>query len=183
MFGMIHRSARDMVVEQFGPQAWDKALSAAGLDDAILVSIQSYPDEVTFRLITAAAATGGLTVEETLQAFGRHWIRAASHGPYASVLKILGASLLESLHNLDQMHASIQLAMPGAQLPQFSVLSEDDRSIRLAYYSKRAGLENFVCGLLDGMLEKFATPGIVEFVGQDGDARIFTITFAEADAA
>jgi hypothetical protein len=172
-----------MIVEQFGAQAWDNTLTAADLDDAILVSIQSYPDEVTFRLISAAAATAGLTVEDTLHAFGRHWIRASGQGPYAGVLQILGTSLLESLNNLDQMHASIQLAMPGAQLPQFSVLSQDDRSIRLGYYSKRAGLESFVCGLLDGMLEKFATPGLVEFSGQEGDARIFTITLAEPDAA
>lgn len=182
MFGMIHRSARDMILEQFGAQAWEQTLTAADLDDAILVSVQAYPDDVTFRLIGAAAATAGLTVEETLHAFGRHWIRAAGQGPYAGVLKILGASLRESLQNLDQMHASIQIAMPAAQLPQFSVLSEDHQTIRLAYYSKRAGLENFVCGLLDGMLEKFATPGSVEFSGQDGAARIFTIRLAEPDA-
>ena len=171
-----------MIVDQFGAQAWNQTLTAADLDDAILVSVQSYPDEVTFRLIGAAAVTAGLTVEETLHAFGRHWIRAAGEGPYASVLKILGTSLLESLRNLDQMHASIQIAMPGAQLPQFSVLSEDHQSIRLAYYSERAGLETFVCGLLDGMLEKFATPGSVEFNGQDGEGRIFTIHLAERDA-
>lgn len=183
MFGMIHRSARDMILELFGAQAWDKTLNAADLDDALLVSVQSYPDDVTFRLISAAAATVGLTLEDTLHAFGRHWVRASAQGPYSSVLQILGTSLRESLNNLDQMHASIQLAMPGAQLPQFTVLSQDDRSIRLAYYSKRAGLESFVCGLLDGMLEKFATPGFVEFRGQEGDARIFTIILAGPGAA
>ncbi len=178
MFGMIHRSARDMVLEHFGQVAWDEILGDTGLDDGAFVSAQSYPDEVTFRLITTAAAKAGLTVDQTLHAFGRHWIKAADQGPYANVMRILGGSLLESLMNLDRMHASIQIAMPGAQLPQFTVVSQDSRSIELAYHSQRAGLEQFVCGLLEGLMERFHEQGSIEFSGSVGDARMFTVTFA-----
>lgn len=182
MFGMIHKSARDMVLEQFGPDAWTAILTLADLDDGAMVSAQPYPDEVTFRLIGAAATTAGLTVDQTLYAFGRHWIRAADKGPYANIMKILGATLLESLINLDRMHASIQIAMPGAQLPQFSVVAHDERSIRIAYYSNRPGLERFVCGLFEGLMERFSTPGAVEYSGVDGDARMFTMTFGASVA-
>lgn len=178
MFGMIHRSARDMVLEQFGQSVWDRILEAAHLDDGALVSAQSYPDEVTFRLIAAAAATAGLTLDQTLHAFGRHWVKAADQGPYGNVMRILGATLEECLMNLDRMHASIQIAMPGAQLPQFAVVSQDERSIELAYYSRRAGLEPFVCGLLEGLMERFHQPGSVGFSDTVGEARMFTMTFA-----
>ena len=183
MFGMIHRSARDMVLEHFGQVAWDQILDEAGLDDGAFVSVQSYPDEITFRLITTAAATAGLTVDQTLQAFGRHWIRAADKGPHANVMTILGGSLLESLMNLDRMHASIQIAMPDAQLPQFVILSQDERAIKLAYYSKRDGLESFVLGLLEGLLNRYNQTGSVAFSGTDGEARLFTITLAPPLAA
>jgi hypothetical protein len=179
MFGMIHRSARDMVLELFGQVAWDQILDEAGLDDGAFVSAQSYPDEVTFRLITAAAGKAGLTVDQTLQAFGRHWIKAAEKGPYANVMRMLGSSLLESLMNLDRMHASIQIAMPGAQLPQFAVVSHDEQSIEIAYHSRRAGLEQFVCGLLEGLMERFHLQGSVGFSGSVGEARMFTMTFAD----
>lgn len=178
MFGMIHRSARDMVLKLFGPVAWDQILDEAGLDDGAFVSAQSYPDEVTFRLITTAATKAGLTVDETLQAFGRHWIEAADEGPYANVMRVLGSSLLESLMNLDRMHASIQIAMPGAQLPQFAVVSHDEQTIELAYYSRRAGLEQFVCGLLEGLMGRFHQQGSVGFSGMVGEARMFTVTLA-----
>lgn len=178
MFGMIHKSARDMVLEHFGEVAWKEILEDSGLDDGAFVSAQSYPDEATFRLITAAATKAGQTMDQTLLSFGRHWVKSADQGPYASVMRILGGSLLESLMNLDRMHASIQIAMPGAQLPQFNVTFHDDRSIELAYHSRRAGLEQFVCGLLEGLMERFHQRGSVGFSGVAGDARMFTLTFA-----
>lgn len=183
MFGMIHRSARDMVLEHFGVVAWDEILADAGLDDGAFVSAQPYPDEVTFGLINTAATKAGLTVEQTLQAFGRHWIKAADQGPYANVMRILGGSLLESLMNLDRMHASIQIAMPGAQLPQFTVAAHDERLIKLAYHSRRAGLEPFVCGLLEGLMERFHLKGTVEYSGLDGEVRMFTVTFTAPETA
>lgn len=171
MFGMIHRSARDMVHEQFGEAAWDKVLEAAGLDEGALVSAQNYPDEVTFRLIGAAAQTAGLSVEDTLVAFGRYWVRSADKGPYASTLRMLGSNLLESLTNLD----SIQLAMPEARLPQFRVVSHDAQGIRVAYHSHRQGLEPFVQGLLEGLLDRFSTAGAVTLAGEDEGAPVFAI--------
>lgn len=183
MFGMIHRSARAMVLEQFGPAAWDQILASAELDDGDFVSAQSYPDEVTFRLITSAAATAGLTIEQTLQAFGHHWVKNSNTGVYANVMAILGESFLEALTNLDRMHASIQIAMPEAQLPQFVIVSQDEQAIKLAYYSKRDGLESFVLGLLEGLLNRYNQPGSVAFSGTDGEARLFTITLAPPLAA
>lgn len=177
MFGMIHKSARAMVLEQFGPAAWDQILHSAKLDDGDFVSAQPYPDETTFRLIGAAAATAGLTVDQTLLAFGHHWVRTAGEGHYANVMSILGGSLLQALTNLDRMHASIQIALPDAQLPQFAIVAQDDRFIQLAYYSKRDGLESFVSGLLEGLLMRFNQPGSVAFSGTDGAARLFTVTF------
>lgn len=177
MFGMIHKSARAMVLEQFGPTAWDQILHSAKLDDGDFVSAQPYPDETTFRLIGAAASTAGLTVDQTLLAFGHHWVKTADQGLYSNVMAILAGSLLEALTNLDRMHASIQIALPDAQLPQFVVVSHDDRSIQLAYYSRREGLESFVSGLLEGLLMRFNQPGSVVFSGMDGAARLFTVTF------
>ena len=132
---------------------------------------------------SAAAATAGLTVEQTLQAFGHHWVKTSNTGVYANVMAILGGSLLDALRNLDRMHASIQIAMPDAQLPQFVIVSQDERAIKLAYYSTREGLESFVLGLLEGLLNRYNQPGSVVFSGTDGEARLFTITLAPPLAA
>lgn len=179
MFGMIHRSARDMVLAQFGQPAWDEILIKANLDDSSFVSGESYPDEITFRLITTAAEVANLSVDDTLFAFGEHWVAAAWTGPYSTVLTVLGRSLTDALTNLDRMHASIQIAMPEANLPQFSILYEDEASIEIEYFSDRDGLESFVRGLFSGLMKKFAVAGEVVFAKSPDGARIFTILIAQ----
>ena len=179
MFGMIHRSARDMVLSQFGQPAWDEILKRSELDDASFVSGESYPDEVTFKLITTAAEVANLSVDDTLHAFGEHWVAAAWGGPYATVMTVLGRSLSESLANLDRMHASIQIAMPDADLPQFSIIAEDEHRIEIEYFSNRAGLENFVRGLFRGLMDRFGVKGEVVYAQAPDGARIFTILMAQ----
>ncbi len=179
MFGMIHRSARDMVLSQFGQPAWDEILKRAELDDASFVSGESYPDEVTFKLITTAAEVANLSVDDTLHAFGEHWVAAAWGGPYATVMTVLGRSLAEALANLDRMHASIQIAMPDADLPQFSIIAEDEHRIEIEYFSNRAGLENFVRGLFRGLMDRFGVKGEVVYAQAPDGARIFTILMAQ----
>jgi Haem-NO-binding len=179
MFGMIHRSARDMVLAQFGQTAWDTILAKAALDDSAFVSGESYPDEVTFRLITTAAEVANLSVDDTLFAFGEHWVATAWTGPYSTVLTVLGRTLSDALTNLDRMHASIQIAMPDASLPQFSILNEDETSIEIEYFSERQGLENFVRGLFSGLMKKFAVTGEVIFAPSPDGSRIFKIMFSK----
>jgi hypothetical protein len=172
---MIHRSARDMVCEQFGTAAWERIMDAAGLDESVLIGARSYPDDITFKLIAAAADISGQSLEDTLLAFGRYWVRSADQGPYAGTLSMLGTSLLGALKNLDSMHAGILMALPEARLPQFRVISENASEIRVAYYSHRQGLEAFVRGLLEGLLERYATAGVVTLAGHE-DAPVFAIT-------
>jgi hypothetical protein len=179
MFGMIHRSARDMVLSQFGQPAWDEILKRAELDDSAFISGESYPDEVTFKLITTAAEVANLSVDDTLHAFGEHWVATAWSGPYATVMTVLGRSLGESLANLDRMHASIQIAMPDADLPQFAILAEDEHRIEIEYMSNRAGLENFVRGLFRGLMDRFGVKGEVLYAQRPDGARIFTILMAQ----
>jgi hypothetical protein len=179
MFGMIHRSARDMVLAQFGQPAWEEILKRAQLDETVFVSGESYPDEVTFKLITTAAEVANLSVDDTLHAFGEHWVQAAWTGPYATVMTVLGRSLGECLANLDRMHASIQIAMPDADLPQFSIVTEDEQKIEIEYFSNRAGLENFVRGLFLGLMNRFGVKGEVVYQPAPDGRRIFTILMAQ----
>jgi hypothetical protein len=88
---------------------------------------------------------------------------------------MLGTSLLGALKSLDSMHAGILMALPEARLPQFRVISVNASEIRVAYYSHRQGLEAFVRGLLEGLLERYATAGVVTLASHE-DAPVFAIT-------
>lgn len=180
MYGMIHRSARDMVVAEFGPDAWTWVLEKSGFGEAQFIGSERYPDQTTFALIGAVCDVVGLAPDQVLRAFGRHWIKAADEGPYSGVMRILGPSLLESLRNLDAMHASIQIALPDADLPQFSVMKADEAEILVSYVSSRQGLDAFVQGLFEGLLRRFQTEGAVTAEGPSGEGRVFKIALAAA---
>ena len=56
------------------------------------------------------------------------------------------------------------LMFPKLQPPEFKVFEVQTASLRLLYYSHRAGLEPFVVGLLQGLGKRFGTPATVSHV-------------------
>jgi len=183
MYGMIHRAAREMILEQQGAATWTKVLIAARLDDSDFVSAYTYPDEVTLRLLAAAAEALEADLGEMLTGFGRYWVEYADRGPYGSILRMAGDDLPTLLGNLDRMHDAIQGGMPDARLPTFQLLAQANTEIRVAYRSTRTGLEPFVAGLLQGLMARFGVSGRVEapdFVAGGAD---FTLSLGEGGRA
>ncbi len=58
----------------------------------------------------------------------------------------------------------VALAFPALQPPEFRVLDNDGRQLRLQYISERDGLTPFVVGLLDGLGELFRQQVDVELI-------------------
>ena len=161
MYGMIHRAARTMSIETFGEAAFNAMAAEAGFDESDFLSAQVYPDDRTFALVTAIARRAGLSVEDALRAFGRFWIDYADGSAYAPVMRMNGDTLAEFLSNLDRMHASIQRVMPETRMPSFEVLEAGPRRIDVLYCSQRTGLEPFVAGLMEGLMQRFGHEGTV----------------------
>jgi guanylate cyclase soluble subunit beta len=165
MYGMIHRAAREMVQSSGGEPLWNSILKTSGLKDEAFISGLSYPDDVTFGLIGAVAQEMNLSLEETLVRFGRFWIGFADASAYAPLMTMAGDDLFDFCRNLDRMHASIQVSLTDVDVPSFRVLEIGETFIRIAYISNRSGLEPFVTGLLEGLLQRFGHRGEVHLVG------------------
>lgn len=165
MYGMIHRAAREMVRSSGGEPLWNRILQTSGLKDEAFISGLSYPDHLTFSLIGAVAQEMDLSLDETLLRFGRFWIGFADASAYAPLMTMAGDDIFDFCQNLDRMHASIQVSLPGVDVPSFRVLEIGETFIRIAYISNRSGLEPFVTGLLEGLLERFGHRGEVRLVG------------------
>jgi len=167
MYGMIHRAARQMIIDESGPAVWASIVDAAGIVDEHFIGSTIYDDAVTLELINAIAHATGLETAEALERFGEYWITFANSSSYRNIMEMVGKTLPEFLGNLDRMHASIQVSLPGARLPTFEVTSADASEIRLIYRSQRVGLEPFVKGLMQGLLRHFRTPGRVDIGPRD----------------
>jgi hypothetical protein len=127
MYGLINKAVYGLVSEKFGLDAWNRIRTRAGLPDEPFLSMEQYPDEVTFSLVAAA------TVE----------------------LGIAGSTFPEFVKNIDHLHSRVRLSFPHLQPPSFTVSDEGANSITVHYYSTRQGLAPLVIGLFDGLGERF----------------------------
>lgn len=182
MYGMIHRAARSMAIGMFGEPAWFELEAASGFNEGDFLSAQVYADERTFALVSAIAAKAGLTVEGALHAFGKFWIGWTGNSSYGPIMRMNGDTLAEFLGNLDRMHATIQRVLPETSMPSFCVEHADADRVDVLYQSDRAGLEPFVCGLLEGLMERFGHEGVVTHAAAPDGVR-FRIAMAQAKAA
>jgi len=158
MYGMVNKALEDMITERFGEDLWEQVKQKAGVDIHAFVSNEGYPDEITYKLVGAAHEVLALSVTEILHEFGRHWVLKTAREGYGGLLDAGGDNLCEFLQNLPNFHARVSLIFPHLQPPNFSVTDVEESSLRLHYYSTRAGLAPFVIGLLDGLGEMFNTP-------------------------
>lgn len=154
MYGMINRGIRDLVVSTAGEESWDQIKLDAEVDVPGFVNSELYDDEITFRLVESASKYFDEPAENILRSFGRHWILFTSQEEWDTVFQLGGSTLIEFLTGLDAMHSRVQVALPNANMPQFSV-AEMENHLQLTYRSTRVGLAAMVLGLLDGLAERF----------------------------
>lgn len=162
MYGMVNRSIQEMVETSRGPEVWERILERAGVDIDVFVSSEGYPDSVTYSLVGAASEELDVTVDEILQQFGMHWIVQTAQRGYGDMMASGGSSLGEFLVNLPNFHARVSIVFPHLDPPEFACSEIQERSIRMHYRSRRAGLAPFVRGLFLGLGQMFHTPAAVE---------------------
>jgi guanylate cyclase soluble subunit beta len=86
-----------------------------------------------------------------------------------------GQDLVTFINNLDRMHRSVVLAMPDARVPSFTLMEETRKRLLVRYRSDRTGLETFVIGLLEGLMDRLNETGSVEVAGRAGNTIDFAI--------
>ena len=177
MYGMIHRALRQMVFEQLGKEAWIALEQKLGIGPTELLTGMVYEDELTLEIISETAARMNLTVDECLTEFGRYWIRYADKGSLSSIMKFTGQTLPSFIANLDRLHVAVGTAMPGTQLPSFTMLKNSEGHLSVEYRSDRLGMEKFVYGLFLGLMERFAVHGEVTIVSQGEKYIVFDIQY------
>ncbi|HEX2572780.1 MAG TPA: heme NO-binding domain-containing protein [Polyangia bacterium] len=157
MYGLVNRAIEQLVRNQFGEEAWYKILERAASEHQMFVSMQAYPDELTYRLVGAASEVLGVDADSLLRAFGRHWITYTAKEGYGGLLQMAGNNLREFLRSLPQLHARVLVRFRHLRPPVFHVVEESGgQVVFVRYESTRAGLSPMMLGLLEGLAERFA---------------------------
>ena len=183
MYGLVNKSIEDLVRGRFGEGVWGEIRKRAGVEVEYFVSNQSYPDELTYRLVGAASAVLGMPAEKVLETFGEHWVLATAKDSYGPLLKAGGATFPAFLANLPNFHTRISLMFPNLKPPRFVVSDRTPTSLRLHYHTHREGLAHFVLGLLSGLAKFYETEVSVSHAvrrGPDSDHDVFEVRWTEA---
>lgn len=151
MYGLVNSAVEDLVSSLVGPDGWQRVKAAAEVTDEAFVSMEPYDDDVTYRLVAAASAELGLSQEQVLEAFGRHWVLYTGRVGYGPLFAAMGSTMPQFLRNLDAMHARIATSMPALQPPSFGCEELPDGRLLVRYWSERPGLAPMVVGLLGGL--------------------------------
>jgi hypothetical protein len=183
---MVNKAVEQMVCAHHGEEVWERIRVRADVDVDVFISNESYPDDITYRLVGAASDELGLPAEQVLVAFGEHWVLHTARDGYGGLMQAAGRTLPEFLVNLPNFHSRVQMIFPNLQPPRFACSDVTESSLNLHYRTHRAGLGPFVVGLLQGLGKMFDTPVTVRHVAsreQGADHDVFSVTWAPAPQA
>lgn len=177
MYGMIHRAARQMVLESRGPELWAAIELQAEIGHSELIGSQCYDDETTLRILVSAASCLESDFDGLLHELGRYWWKFVDRGALGAIINFTGEDPVTLITNLGRMHRSIGDVMPGAQMPSFVVIGNQPGRLQVRYESSRRGLAPFVEGLFVGLFDRFGMMGTVRMLENGGNAADFELLF------
>lgn len=158
MYGIVNKAIEDLVKTNFGEHTWDAVKKRSGVDIDYFLSSEPYDDAITYKLAGAVSEEMNMPVGKVLEAFGEWWILKTGKEKYGGLMEAGGKNLREFLINLPLFHNRIMLMYPKLTPPEFKISDVEETSIRIHYYSKREGLQEFVRGLLQGLGKMYSTP-------------------------
>jgi hypothetical protein len=163
MYGLVNKAIEDMVCSRFGDDTWEAIKQKAGLDIDAFISMDAYPDDVTYQLVGAASEHLNIPAEKVLEEFGEYWVLYTSKEGYGDLMSTMGDDFLTFLQNLNHLHSRVGLIYPQLKPPSFYCTDITDTSLRLHYHSTRPGLAPLVVGLLTGLGKMFHTTVHVDY--------------------
>lgn len=156
MYGIVNLAVEDFVVSSHGEEVWLQIREDAGVTDIpTFVTMDQYPDDITYRLVQSISERLGISSDEALRLFGRHWMRYTSEHGFGDLLRFAGSSVREFLGNIDAIHSQVAAGMPGLKTPTIEVEDVDDEVFLVHYHSPREGLAMMLVGVFEGIGEMF----------------------------
>ena len=182
MYGLVNKAIEGLVRQEAGDAAWEEIKRKAGVNVDYFVSMNPYPDEISYNLVGAASEVLQMPAEEVLRLFGEYWILYTAREGYGHLLAMSGNNLKEFLMNLDNLHTQVGLNFPQLLPPSFRCTEVAENTLILDYFSERAGLAPMVIGLLQGLGKMMKTSVEIQHTQhrtENGRPDQFVITYRQ----
>lgn len=180
MYGLVNKAAQGYITESLGNETWETIKKMAGVEEEAFISMQPYPDEITYKIVGAASEHLNADPNDILEGFGKYWIKFTMVEGYSHMLDLAGRTFPEFLNNLNNMHAHIAQSFTKLKPPTFFCKEIEPHHFVFEYHSERPGLAQFVKGLLLGLGERFELNVAVEHIGlidNKENSHLFHVTY------
>lgn len=167
MLGLVFTEFIELVEDKYSPEIADAVIDeVAAPHGGAYTAVGYYPHEEMVAMVGALARQTGVPAPDLVRSFGGHLLHrfAAAHGDmFARHGKLF--DFVASIH--DEIHVEVRKLYDQAALPSFTVLSRDDRELRLLYQSPRA-MEQLAQGLLEQAAVHYGEPCDISHAPYDG---------------
>lgn len=85
MYGLINKAVQGYLVQAYGQDQWDQIAETAGIYPGGFISLETYPDEITYSLVTRASAILSIPAERLLEKLGEYWIEYVAEEGYGEL--------------------------------------------------------------------------------------------------
>ncbi|HEU5198115.1 MAG TPA: heme NO-binding domain-containing protein [Ktedonobacterales bacterium] len=156
MQGFIHLLLEAYASEKIGPRALPEIRRLAGVSSPPLAT-QFFPDEMTFRLMQAAASLQGIDAGDFLYQFGIYFITAPLMERSFRTFLEGQRSARDFIMQAPSIHRALQVSMPRANMPTLRYIEHTNGVLEIVYESHRPFCR-FLQGILEGIAIRFHEP-------------------------
>jgi predicted hydrocarbon binding protein len=151
LHGLIHSELERFARERAGDEAWERAVSDAGLAGRIYITTERYDDTEALALVVALAKITDIGPQALLEGFGEALVPTLVSN-YGSLIRPEWRTLDLIEHTEELIHAALRASDPSARPPMLRVLRRGDDEVLVIYASERR-----MCGVAKGIVRGLAT--------------------------
>jgi hypothetical protein len=185
MYGLVNSAISGYLKKNYGTTVYHNIAGASGVVESEFVSMETYPDEITYNLVVNASKLLDLPVNTLLESIGQYWVTYTAMSGYGKFFSSYHHNIIGFLENLNLMHMRLMLIYPEMKIPTFNLKPISELEYELIYESERFGLAHFVIGLVKGLSEHFSQPlSITHIDGKSNDKgvrEVFRLVMANQD--
>jgi hypothetical protein len=144
MKGTIHKCLGEMVVKEFGQEAWKKILDASALPtDYTFVKTEDVDENQSLELLVHSSKILGKPLTEIFDLFGVYWV--CEYAPREYQFWYIGLqNAKDFVLKLDRIHSLVGKHFNKAQPPRFIYTEEDAHNLLVSYQSERKLLDLYI---------------------------------------
>ena len=154
MKGIVFTEFLEMVENEFGLEVLDSIILKSNLPTGgVYTSVGTYDFFEMQSLIVNLSKETGIPVDDLIYAYGRYFFSVLTRnhrdifGLYASPIEMLA-----SIEN--HIHVQVRKIYPGAELPTFKIIVQQEDYLEMVYYSERS-MYMFAKALMEKTFEHY----------------------------